>query len=149
MPVTIPVYTTGTFVPTVFIGATQVTSYTTQVGQFTQFGALICFYIEVNVSNRGAGVGDITVQSLPFTVSVAYPTLTQCSAICAIEAGFALTAPYRILVGEFNPGTATATLWKPGISDTTPTISNSAKLTKAEFPNGSAFKMSGSYLIDI
>jgi hypothetical protein len=62
-------YNTNQFTPTIAGSTTSgITTYTAQNGQFTKIGNRIFFDIEI-VFTITTGVGDIQVQSLPFTVN--------------------------------------------------------------------------------
>jgi hypothetical protein len=61
-------YEEGTWTPTVFIGATQVTSYHFQVGTYTKVGRIVHANCWVRVNVKGAATGSVSIQGLPFTL---------------------------------------------------------------------------------
>jgi hypothetical protein len=60
-------YEEGTFVPQLFFGATQISVYNAQVGRYTKIGNTVYFTAFIQVQQKGAGTGAVTVRSLPFT----------------------------------------------------------------------------------
>jgi hypothetical protein len=55
------------FTPTLFLGATEVTSYTARFGRYIKIGRMVMFTVQVVVNAKGAGTGQATVRSVPFT----------------------------------------------------------------------------------
>jgi hypothetical protein len=62
-------YEEGTWSPTVFIGATEVTSYHFQNGSYTKVGRIVHANCWVRVNNKGAATGLVTIRGLPFTIA--------------------------------------------------------------------------------
>ena len=60
-------YEEGTFAPTLFFGATEISVYNAQVGRYTKIGNTVYFTAFIQVQQKGAGTGSVTVRSLPFT----------------------------------------------------------------------------------
>jgi hypothetical protein len=61
-------YEEGTWTPTVFIGATEVTSYHFQNGIYTKVGRMVHANCWVRVNAKGAASGSVSIQGLPFTL---------------------------------------------------------------------------------
>ncbi len=75
----------NTFVPTLLLGATPVTSYTYQEGNYVKIGNLVFISGAVKVNEIGGGTGNLTIGALPFT-SIArsgngHPISVICEAI--------------------------------------------------------------------
>jgi hypothetical protein len=62
-------YEEGTWSPTVFIGATEVTSYHFQNGSYTRVGRIVHANCWVRVNNKGAGTGAVSIRGLPFNIA--------------------------------------------------------------------------------
>jgi len=62
-------YEEGTWTPTVFIGATGVTSYHFQYGSYTRVGRIVHANCWVRVNVKGAATGSISIRGLPFNVA--------------------------------------------------------------------------------
>jgi hypothetical protein len=62
-------YEEGTFTPTVFIGATEVTSYHFQNGSYTRVGRIVHANCWVRVNNKGAATGSVSIRGLPFNIA--------------------------------------------------------------------------------
>jgi len=62
-------YEEGTWSPTVFIGATQVTSYHFQNGSYTRVGRIVHANCWVRVNNKGAATGSVSIRGLPFNIA--------------------------------------------------------------------------------
>jgi hypothetical protein len=62
-------YEEGTWTPTVFIGATEVTSYHFQNGSYTRVGRIVHANCWVRVNNKGAGTGVVSIRGLPFNIA--------------------------------------------------------------------------------
>ena len=63
-------YEEGTFVPQLFFGATEISVYNAQVGRYTKIGNTVYFTAFIQVQQKGAGTGAVTVRSLPFTSQI-------------------------------------------------------------------------------
>jgi hypothetical protein len=50
-----------------FFGATEISVYNAQVGRYTKIGNTVYFTAFIQVQQKGAGTGSVTVRSLPFT----------------------------------------------------------------------------------
>ena len=62
-------YEEGTWSPTVFIGATEVTSYHFQHGSYTRVGRIVHANCWVRVNNKGAATGSVSIRGLPFNIA--------------------------------------------------------------------------------
>jgi hypothetical protein len=61
-------YEEGTWSPTVFIGATEVTSYHFQHGKYTKIGRMVYANCWFRVNVKGAATGSVSIQGLPFNL---------------------------------------------------------------------------------
>lgn len=59
-------YAEGTFVSTLSFGGTQIAAYNAQGGWYTRIGNTVHFTIFIQVQQKGAGTGAVTVGGLPF-----------------------------------------------------------------------------------
>jgi hypothetical protein len=62
-------YEEGTWSPTVFIGATEVTSYHFQNGSYTRVGRIVHANCWVRVNVKGAATGSVSIRGLPFNIA--------------------------------------------------------------------------------
>jgi hypothetical protein len=60
-------YEEGTFTPTLAFGGTGISVYNTRKGFYTKIGNTVNFTIFIQVQQKGAGTGAVTVSGLPFT----------------------------------------------------------------------------------
>jgi len=60
-------YEEGTFTPQLFFGATEISVYNAQAGWYTKVGNTVYFTVFIQVQQKGAGTGAVTVRNLPFT----------------------------------------------------------------------------------
>ena len=65
-PNTLDDYEEGTWAPRVFLGATEVTSYTIQVGSYIKIGSRVFLQCNVTINVVGAGVGSVSMGGFPF-----------------------------------------------------------------------------------
>ena len=64
-------YEEGTWTPRIVAGATNIDSYTTQIGYYKKVGDICHIWIELRLNDMGsAGTGGLGIYDLPFTVEV-------------------------------------------------------------------------------
>jgi hypothetical protein len=63
-------YQEGTFAPVVKFGGANVgLTYAARVGNYTRIGNRMIFDMQIQLSNKGSSVGDMTIEGLPFALS--------------------------------------------------------------------------------
>jgi hypothetical protein len=69
-PVMLDWYQEGTFSPIVEFGGSSVgVTYAGRVGNYTRIGNRMIFDMQIQLSNKGSSVGDMTIEGLPFALS--------------------------------------------------------------------------------
>lgn len=56
----------GSFNPTMFLGATEISTYTAQAGRYIKIGRMVMFTLNIAVNAKGAGTGQVTIRAMPF-----------------------------------------------------------------------------------
>lgn len=71
--------TTGSFTPTYLVaGSGTGVTYTSRTGFYADMGTFVFIYIDIQLSNKGAGSGSVTIGGLPVTVGTVDNTPIPC-----------------------------------------------------------------------
>jgi hypothetical protein len=62
-------YEEGVWTPGITFGGTAASAYAVQAGYYTKIGNIVALSGYVGLSTKGAGVGDVYITGLPFTVA--------------------------------------------------------------------------------
>ena len=57
---------TAQFTPTLYLGTTEVSSYTARFGRYIKIDRVVVFTLYIVVNTKGAGTGNVVVRGLPF-----------------------------------------------------------------------------------
>ena len=124
------------FTPTLFLGATEVTSYTARFGRYIKIGRLVMFTVQVVVSAKGAGTGQVTVRGLPFTAQAS--GWAPVSVLCFNNFATLSGAPS----GYLDPANAGQILLRQSAAG------GSVTITEANISSGATLYIAGSVIAD-
>lgn len=125
----------GTFTPGIAFGGASVgVVYVVQEGRYTRIGDLVFFDVYMDISNKGASVGNATITGLPFTVG------SPSSQVCFLQIDeVVFTANYFSSFLRPITGSTTAEMWETG------TNSDAVNLTNASFNVDPTIRCQGFY----
>ena len=124
------------FIPTLFLGATEVTSYTVRFGRYIKIGRLVMFTVQVVVNAKGAGTGQVTVRGIPFTAQA--NGWAPVSVLCFNNFATLSGAPIAYL----DPANAGQILLRQSAA------AGSATITEANISAGATLYIAGSVIAD-
>lgn len=116
-------YSIGTWTPTLsFAGASVGVTYSTQIGNYTQIGNLVYYYINLVLTSKGSSTGEcrITIPSLPGSQTAPRfpPTLTNVTFTKAfVNAQIAASTQYVRFVQDDNTGGGNTALSNTAIAN--------------------------------
>jgi hypothetical protein len=124
--------------------ATGIT-YDYQTGYYLKIGTFVFFHIHIDLSSKGASVGNVKIGGLPFTIATINGGLFTPISFAGFEGlgssaysvSFDAIAATTTLQGRINTAAATLNFGA---------VSSSNHLLNTHVGNGSGFMVSGSYI---
>lgn len=126
----------GSFNPTMFLGATEISTYTAQVGRYIKIGRMVAFTLNITVNAKGAGTGQVTIRAMPFNAQAS--GWAPVSVLCFNN----FTGLTGVPSGYLDPAFAGQILLRQS------SATGSATITDANIAAGASLYIAGCYIAD-
>lgn len=124
------------FTPTMFLGSTEINTYSAQFGRYIKIGRLVMFTLQVIVGTKGAGTGQVTIRNIPFTPQTS--GWAPVSVLCFNNFASLTGAP----IGYLDPASSGQILLRQSAA------TGSGTITESNISSGATLYIAGSFIAD-